>query len=765
MRARPTAALLALIACLLSPAAARADAGPALSLDLGADRHPISPDIYGMNYADPALASEIRLPVERWGGNTTDTYNWRIGASNTGNDWYHENVADCWNAAAGWCASNQNTPAYRAFVAHDRSIGARTLLTVPLMGYVAKDAKLGHPFTCSFPVSVVGPQASVDPYDTNCGNGSKPDGTAIAASPTRAGVAITAKNTSDWVADLKTRYGAAAAGGVPYYALGNEPQLWNSTHRGMHPAPTTYDELWTKSRDHALAIDAADPGAKVFGPAEWGWPAYFCSAADDTSDGCQATDADRAAHGGVPLTEWYLRQFRAEQQRTGRRLLDYLDLHYYAQGGQSTDVTRSLWDPTYTDPSWISEKIALIPRMRQWVAADYPGTKLALSEYDLSVTGDDVLDTIIQADVLGIFARERLDLATKWYSPSAGDAQANAWRIYRNFDGAGARFGDTWVRSASGDQAKLAVYGAQRATGDGTVTAVVVNKTATPLTSRLTLTGAKAAATVRRWQWTGASIQRVADLGAAAGAIDATYPARSLTVLVIRPASSVTAASGRMVYAAPPGQANRPTVTRVGDTLRVSDPAATGLAVSSPCTPVSATEAACPAAGITTVEVRGGDRADVLTSKLAAGDPAGALLRGEAGNDTLAGGLDADVLDGGLGSDTVSYAGRTARVAVRLDGARNDGADPNLDGTSGAGEEDDQDVAVENVTGSSAGDLLVASAATTVANALRGGAGNDTLRTRDGTAGRDRVYCDAGTDRYDTDASDTTDACEVDETP
>src|SRR5512144_1894007 len=46
-------------------------AGPALAVDAAADQHPISPDIYGLNFADPKLAAELRLPVDRWGGNRT----------------------------------------------------------------------------------------------------------------------------------------------------------------------------------------------------------------------------------------------------------------------------------------------------------------------------------------------------------------------------------------------------------------------------------------------------------------------------------------------------------------------------------------------------------------------------------------------------------------------------------------------------------------------------------------------------------------------
>ena len=87
--------------------------------------------------------------------------------------------------------------------------------------------------------------------------------------------------------------------------------LWDSTHHDFHPQPTTYDELWTKSRDLAAAVKDADPGAATLGPAEWGWPNYFCSAADHVDQGCFPTSPDRAAHGGTDLSTWYLQQFAA----------------------------------------------------------------------------------------------------------------------------------------------------------------------------------------------------------------------------------------------------------------------------------------------------------------------------------------------------------------------------------------------------------------------------------------------------------------------
>ena len=61
-----------------------------LSVDVTADRHSISPDIYGMNdYAlDPTIAKELRIPVERWGANHTSRYNWLVDSSNSGDDFF-----------------------------------------------------------------------------------------------------------------------------------------------------------------------------------------------------------------------------------------------------------------------------------------------------------------------------------------------------------------------------------------------------------------------------------------------------------------------------------------------------------------------------------------------------------------------------------------------------------------------------------------------------------------------------------------------------
>jgi hypothetical protein len=198
-------------------------------------------------------------------------------------------------------------------------------------------------------------------------------------------------------------------------------------------------------------------------------------------------------------------------------------------------VTRSLWDPTYTDPSWIDDQIDLIPRMKRWTSRYYPGTRISLSEYNLSVTASAVENALIQADTLGIFARQGLNLATRWPLSNDGNLIGWAFRMYRDYDGHHSKFGSTWIRSQSSDQGKLAVYAAQRA-GDHAYTVLVINNTAGGLDGRLKLSGFAAPSTAQTWVWRGqAAIRRGPAARIRGGAIQATYPGRSMTLYVITP--------------------------------------------------------------------------------------------------------------------------------------------------------------------------------------------------------------------------------------
>src|SRR5579884_482636 len=527
------------------PAAADAAAGPALTVNPFTGLHLINRDIYGMNFADATLEKELKLPVDRWGGNATTRYNYLLDTGNHASDWYFENIP---NQVADPSALPAGSSADQ-FVEKDRAAGAATVMTVPLIGWVPKSRQQ----TCGFSVAKYGPQQSTDPWDPDCGNGVKPDGTYITGNdPTDTSMPAGADFVAGWVKYLDATYGDAAHGGVRFYDLDNEPDIWFSTHRDVHPQGAGYDEMKSSTYAIASAIKATDPGAKTLGPVGWGWNSLIYSGLDQQTCGiqggsCGSNPPDRAAHGGVEFAAWYLQQMAAYQKAHGVRILDYFDNHWYPQAsGVSSEAddpatqalrlrsTRSLWDPTYTDESWINQPVQAIPRMQQLVAQNYPGTKTAISEYNWGAL-DKIDGGIAEADILGIFGRQGLDLATLWSPPASTDPGAFAFRMYLNYDGKGDGFGNLGITASSADQGQLSVYGARR-TSDGALTVMVVNKTTGDLTSPLSIAGLRPNATAHVYQYgqaNTAAISTLPDQAISRGQTSMTFPAYSITELVI----------------------------------------------------------------------------------------------------------------------------------------------------------------------------------------------------------------------------------------
>ncbi|MCC3575910.1 MAG: glycoside hydrolase family 44 protein [Microcoleus sp. PH2017_40_RAT_O_B] len=513
-------------------------ASPTLSVDVRADRHSISPDIYGMNdfAIDPALAKELRIPVERWGANHTSRYNWLVDSSNVGDDFFFVGGGDNKNPIPGDSTDK--------IVKTNRNNGSKSIVTIPMIGYVNKFST----WNCGFRVSKYGAQEKTNPYifpeGDKCGNGKRPDGTLI-TNNNRLDVSIVSNPDFQkaWVQHLVKTHGTAAKGGVQIYQMDNEPSGWGNTHRDVHPEPTSYDELRDRTFQYASMVKATDPTAKILGPSDFGWPVYVDS----------GVKGDREKHGGVWFARWYLQQMRAYEQQKGVRILDYFDEHYYPlvddlclancpAGDAKTQAarlrsTRSLWDSTYTDESWIGKSnppLTIIPRFREWVKQDYPGTKVAITEYNWGGL-ESMNGALTQAEILGIFGREQLDLATLWGPPKSSEPGAYAFRTYMNYDGKGGKYGETWVRSQSTDLGQLSIYGAQR-TQDGALTLVIINKTSKNLTSNLSLKGFNPGAKAQVYTYSEANLRAIVrqnDLSVSAAGFQATYPANSITLVAI----------------------------------------------------------------------------------------------------------------------------------------------------------------------------------------------------------------------------------------
>jgi hypothetical protein len=515
-----------------------------VAVDPNADRRAISPLIYGANFGSTAQANRLRWPVRRWGGNSVTRYSWELDTHNTASDWFFFNIVD------GTSADLPNGSTADAFMSDTRGAGGEVLLTVPTIGWTPKDRVKRWGYS----IAKYGAQQSNECLASggaswctaDAGNGQKTDGTPIAASdPTDTSAPIDPTYVARWMQHVATEFGTAGAGGVRFFALDNEPSLWSSTHHDVHPAKLTYDEMWQRTRDYAAAIKAEDPAAQVFGPADWGWCAYFFSDADNCGPG-----ADRAAHGNLDLTDWYLMQVKAyADTHGGQRLVDYLDVHYYPQStgvalsddeSATTSALRlrslkSLYDPTYVDESWIGGAgwqggiVNLIPRMKAWIAARYPGTKLAISEYNWG-NDDGTSSTLAQAEALAIFGREGVDLATRWSAPADGAKVEDAFLLYLNYNGAGGKVAGDSVRATSSNVDQLGSY----AVRNGNILYVLLfNKyTAARTTSVTVASGLTQTAALYGFDGT-SRLHAVGSAAPVGGALNLTLGARSATLAVV----------------------------------------------------------------------------------------------------------------------------------------------------------------------------------------------------------------------------------------
>jgi hypothetical protein len=593
---------------LVSPAAGP---GPALTVDAGNETHAISPLIYGMNgyLLDPATAANANITVTRWGGDATSRYNYQTNVTNSASDYYFENFT----GEGGMLPNATGSSSYTDFITANNALGTKALLTAPVQGWVSNSTA----GACSFPESTVPGQMS---YSGSCGDGMYPLGTqdctetngcsflggattpaltSVAepppAPPAANGATLAWAQgtwTGGWVQSLVTSpsYGTGASGkGVAIWDLDNEPAWWDAVHRDVHPQPSTYDEVTQGGMGTALAIKTVDPTAEVSGPVIDYWWNYFYSK-EDIENGWGSGPcyepwdhpADRTAHGGVPMIEYYLQQFKAAEATYGMRLLDYVDIHGYfgsdypagsgngvglTTAGDSVEQqvrlnsTRALWDPTYTDANYPQPNYTtdanytsscstplqapqVIPMLESWVANDYPGTKTAIDEYNFGGL-ESINGALAQADVLGIFGKYGLDLATLW--PTTNDANQvsgnMAFAMYRNYDGAKSTFGDRALASMSANQGQLAVYGALR-TADQAVTVVVINKTFAALTSTLSLENLTAAENAQLYQYSAQNLAEIVALpdvvvtapvqGSANSTIgNYNFPAGSITLFVI----------------------------------------------------------------------------------------------------------------------------------------------------------------------------------------------------------------------------------------
>ena len=435
----------------------------------------------------------------RWGGDATSTYNWQLQTYSAANDWYYEDFA-----ASGFNDGADGSSTQ--FITDVKNAGASPLMTMVMLPWVSQSPETSvtqggkDNYHWSYSVASFGPQCSVDPYNTDAGDGLKTDcATPVTtnaetsayypllddSSQTCTGGTCVYRNT--WAAALAMAFGSAPH----FYDMDNEMEIWGGTHRDIHPQPSGYEEMRDTFIAESRALKGWDPEAIRFGPITCCWWFYWNG----------ANGNDKAAHAGIDFDPWWLNEVYWQDQIAGTRSLDVYDLHAYPDTPDTSKYTlaqkralalkifRDYWDPTFVSPSssinqkwttFIQPKKTIpfrIPRMRAIANMIYPGTPMSFTEWNAAVAGESDFSTAMgDADAYGILGRERMYLASRWTAPVSTNPNYQALKLYRNYDGQHHTFEAISVSDTNSASANLfSSYAAIDPAGT-TMTIMVLNK-------------------------------------------------------------------------------------------------------------------------------------------------------------------------------------------------------------------------------------------------------------------------------------------------
>jgi hypothetical protein len=261
-----------------------------------------------------------------------------------------------------------------------------------------------------------------------------------------------------WLDHLTKVFGEKVVTEGMLYILDNEPNYWNGMHRDVHPEALLYDELWNYTVAYGEALMKAHPGVKLMGPDISGFPNLFSRTCGD----------DCKAHGSVPIIEWFIRQLGAYKQSTGKQLLEYLDIHCYPEGdrwntGDAADITmrmrqtRELWDESFFAETWFTMNMGYIRRLRSLIQQHAPWLKMSCTEFSYG-SETEVVDAVLTLDALAIYAREGVDLATRWTAPATDSVTAYAFALLNDYDQQGGSIAGLSYIGASSSEPLLGAH-------------------------------------------------------------------------------------------------------------------------------------------------------------------------------------------------------------------------------------------------------------------------------------------------------------------
>jgi hypothetical protein len=385
------------------------------------NRKPVSPYIYGRNNSVTDFIGNP-VPANTWqlykdagvnffrenGGNNLTKHNWRLNISSHP-DWYNNVYTSNWDNAAQ--TLHQNIPS------------AQGMWGFQLIGQAAR--------------------TNANNFNDWAYNNSQ-WWSGVNQNLAGGGVMNTAGGSQalvngdpnlylePWTADSTTGilnhwFGSGGLGmdstKIKYWNMDNEPEIWSGTHDDVmpvQPGAETFMQLYFAVAKKARALF---PGIKLTGPVcanEWQWYNW---------GGAPVTGSDGKKY---PWLEYFIKRVAEEEQSSGMRLLDVIDIHFYPSSADASNVVqyhRVFFDSTYIYPEANGVKVVnggwdnsiqienVFGRCQKWLnqyMGPGNGVTFAVSETATQLQNDPNALAIWYASMMGEFMNHGVEYFSPW---------------------------------------------------------------------------------------------------------------------------------------------------------------------------------------------------------------------------------------------------------------------------------------------------------------------------------------------------------------
>ena len=261
-----------------------------------------------------------------------------------------------------------------------------------------------------------------------------------------------------------------------YWSMDNEMEIWRGTHSDLD-LPVTGDFLVERYIDVAKKARAAWGDIKLTGPVaanEWQW----CSVSSYNKE-----DRPKGEDRNYCWLEYFIMKVAEEQKKSGVRLLDVFDIHWYpTEKDYESRVNwhRVMFDTTYNYPgangikmvggNWDNKitKEYIFVRINQWLEKYFGknhGITFGITETSI-IDNDPMVTALIYASFLGTMQDNGVEIFTPW---TWGDGMYETVHLF-------SRYGHpNRVQSTSSNDSLVSAYSSISNKGDS-LTVIFVNR-------------------------------------------------------------------------------------------------------------------------------------------------------------------------------------------------------------------------------------------------------------------------------------------------